>query len=1216
MAIDPNIYALSISLDLDTGDAIDSLGDFGDDILKIESQVADVAKKAIGDIEQAGESAIESLSKVKSSLGGLIDISQNVASNLDTKKIQQGTLDLSEKMVAKAKDENNIFAEMIDIITDIQQAIREKNELHEIEQGLIDDENLSLREMFDLWSDIVIAVTGTVLAVDRLLEKIARISEDTEKFVNANYRMYGSQMELLNTTRRLSYEYGIFYDTALEAMQVMGDLRVPRDELETYAKMVSMTNRVTGVAIPTIGRYANQLRMVGRSATQIEKHLNTLQEDMRKFSISADSMTRMLEQSTLAAMDLEFVFKDKDAPEKYIQTKMQAEALAKQLGIATFEAQELDKVLGDPKSVAMWQMALGRSIDEVEDFRQGMFAAANLYGGEMLRLQQLSDKNVIGASAQLQAYRDAYFGGSQAMQHYAMALRETADLDKQMLKLSDKIANARDPGQVKQYTKQLHELAKERQLEIGDVDTHIEQIKEMAKARGPLLKNLKYQNYLLEQARKSALNPFLEANDSLIAQVRILRDRIVNLIKRAWEPLEKALKTVLKFVNAIIYGFVWIGDTIYEYLIKPLNKFTGGALTTFIDLVALGAVAVAAFAVALFGLIPMLMVIPRFLISTAIAVRRFLLIIGRGLAQFANIVRIHVPVLLQLGAAFALVGAGVWLLGDAFRLVTAHGWDGILMFGAMLAIVLAFLIGFALIAKFLTAAVAPLLAFGAAVALVGLGVYLFGRGIQFVVDAFKELINYLKDLTFGDLVDAFKNLVYAASLAGLAVSILLPAAVGLIIASVLISVAAGALIFSSEFLIAGGIMLTIAAGIIAFGAGIFLLSATAIFIGAGLIFLSGIMMASGATMLVIGLGLLVVAGGLMVVASAALWFASFALNSAVAAISPSAIALLIAGTTLMIGGLTFLTGAALLNIAAPMFLAAARAISEGAGEMFSGAMSLIPAVTALFGASIMLLAVSVPFGLAAGAILFAGLVLWSASFWIGGAVARMAKQSDDFYKFADAMEQISNGFNVLRLVKPSHLNDLADAFDAGVPKLAKSVKLLPKILSDLSNSLSSANFDVGPLTNISDSLDIINQAIVTLDQNTESIIENLSNFGPVLEQQAEQIELAAQRIQDAIVNRGVPAIRAAQDVNLAQVQQGNTIATVQVLPNQEGENRSREIELTETTNSHLAKLVELLEAMSGTEELKNITEAVRAIAPNLKENESDFLSSQLNRWGI
>ena len=71
MATDINNYALSIQLSLETAAASDSLDQFGDQIGKIDEDVASAAEKSIGQISRVATESYKALDKALSTLGDI-----------------------------------------------------------------------------------------------------------------------------------------------------------------------------------------------------------------------------------------------------------------------------------------------------------------------------------------------------------------------------------------------------------------------------------------------------------------------------------------------------------------------------------------------------------------------------------------------------------------------------------------------------------------------------------------------------------------------------------------------------------------------------------------------------------------------------------------------------------------------------------------------------------------------------------------------------------------------------------------------------------------------------------------------------------------------------------------------------------------------------------------------------------------------------------------
>jgi len=620
MSIDPNIYALSIQLDMDSGQAFDSLDAFDSRIGKIEQDVSKAVQESIASVESSADTAAKSLDSAKSIIAGILSLSDDLGNSLSAAaansditdqldgqlKLQEEILksqtmagdllarnqEVSEDIADVLKEEHHNIEEIVEFFKELQDVIEKKNLGHEEELGLVEKESEAVQSINKGWLENIATLGGVYYTLDRIANRIARISDDTEHFTNANYRAYGAQLDLLNSTRMLTAESGIFYETALEAMKVLGDLRVPRDELEQYAKMVGMMNRVTGMSIPTIAKYAHSLRAVGRTADQIEEHLLGLQEKMRKFSLSAEDMGKILDSTAFSARELSMIFADADAAEAYAGVKIELTSLAKQLGVTEDMAAGLDQVLGDQRTMALMSRALGKNISTTEDFQAGILAFADAHGTAMNQIE--ADIKKGGAAAeramvQQKALQDAVFGGNKALYEFSASLASVAKQDRDMLRLAKAVAAGGPAAATAQQ--QMEKLAKERGLEVSEIPNHVAQLNKLKGANNQLSASIEYQRYVLEQLKADAMDPFSEANNTLFAQLRMLRDRVGSLISTAWAPLERSLTKVLQAVNYLINGLVWLTKglhTVYSFL----NRLTGGAFGQFIDFVFLGIAAI------------------------------------------------------------------------------------------------------------------------------------------------------------------------------------------------------------------------------------------------------------------------------------------------------------------------------------------------------------------------------------------------------------------------------------------------------------------------------------------------------------------------------------------------------------------------------------------------------------------------------------------------
>ena len=735
MSVDPNVYALSISLQLDSSDAFKTLAEFGVMASNIEENISSAAQSSLNSITGIVDNLNEQLASSVAMTGQFaaasskleLHLSQAAASLKDAHSTQQDSLaDLEERLVnlekikslqedleKSVKSEHKTGGEFLNLIIRWISALENKNLVHGVEADMIKAEHKLLQNLTGETQKVKKNLKGSVDVMGRLEKAtltvwalIKNFDKETENFVTANYRVYGSQQQIVNSTRELSAEFGVFRQEALATYKALADVKTPRDEIYKLAGTVGRANRITGVGIETLANYSFQLRGAGFNAARTRKQIDMMSAAQRAFGLSTYDVQKAIESQTLSAAE-QVLFFGKDAPEAFMKASLGLRALDKELGTNSADdmMQRLQKTGVD--SIVFWDTF---GMDAGEAIAEPMMAQARI--AERIASEVGLTLDEIAA------------GGLHADQ--MAEITETAkafDVTSQMVIAGAKAHAELNDEQKKQLTTMAGvEKAMEAQIAANKrwaetMDTLTAQLAQLKSTINALV------GYFF-QLIADALLPFLKVLNWIIGVISTLIGWVRSIIgwMEKWIPGFHLLMNVIRFAVGLLIGFIAIIVTAgialasFGFAFGSVSNIVQGGL----DIITGVADAIVA-------------------ITEAIgeSIRVIFVGLGQGLAALGNSVRPVIIPLMQLGVAVLLVGAGFWLMGMGMAAAAEHGLAAVAVLAAMTVAMITMLTTFAIIATvagpaipLMLALAAVVLILGAAALLAGAGMYLMGMSIE------------------------------------------------------------------------------------------------------------------------------------------------------------------------------------------------------------------------------------------------------------------------------------------------------------------------------------------------------------------------------------------------------------------------------------------------------------------------------------------------------
>lgn len=913
MPIDPNVYALSIELQLNAQKAYDDLDTLGESLIETEHKISQAATKAFQNISVLTTNINESLSAINNISNSFRMNMQTITNSYgETNDITDETYQLQikqfkqllkeEKIIKNLhkmqdKDLKNHKVEIKDLrkifssVQDIDKAVRKKNVSHaeesdhvEREIGLLKTTNeetnkkgRGLKSLKGVW----LALTSTLSGVVKYLEMI---DKGAENFITANYRLYGSQVYLLQASRAISAEYGVTTESAIAAMKAMANVKTPQEELLKLAGTVAAMNRVTGISIQSLAQYTKALRAAGIEGNNARKQLILLAEAMKKYGISAEDAAKITSINNNSLIKMKAMLGGSNAElERFTKFRAAMVGMAQGIGFTADQALKLTDSLADP--IVMLKLrnfagGVGKGMDGI--------ASTLMRTGK--QFDELSQK---------------------------IAAAENEDAKREMLIKYAKQAEA--IGLTEESARLLEATYRDLRKEL---DTLGKSLDDAA---------------AVEEALVKIQNDYLaESNNNLFAQLRIMREYIGNIFGPALEFVADGLKYFVMIINSILRPIASAVAGFFAW-IEKLQQ-TNSALASVIIGIKIAVAGVVVFFSILLGLIGLFGAF-NIIAFVGNIFRNGAIMIGDAIAEIGERTRNVILPLLGLATAFAIAGVGAYLFASAVQIVANSGENAIWVLwnmAAALAVLglafvgLGFLASNPLVGGGILIVAAAMLALGAAAMMAGYGVKLFGEGLISMSDAISAGIIWQLPLLAG-AISAF------ALTIALAVPVLLGAGLAFImIGTGLVIAAAGLnmllvamrgleslnminsstnLLIASGILLAAGAILTLASGWL-LQSSIALLPATAmLLISSAVLGAASAIMIAGAAALGIGSTIVLISAIMLGVAAAIMFPASIALLASVLIMGVAAIAMGIAGAALTLGSIALAIGLAALGLA-------------------------------------------------------------------------------------------------------------------------------------------------------------------------------------------------------------------------------------------------------------------------------------------------------------
>lgn len=1152
--VDPNVYALNIQIELDAEKAFNILDEFGESISKIEQQIQNVAEAALrglGAVAAKTEQAVQSVTNVTEAfsthLGKTVDHADGLAEgaasaaidiatmagdlagvgdtfesieknsgffngNLRQTKVFIGDiiksiankLRLQQQAVKIGSTELDNAAAMNDQLKQVTANVQKKNVKHAEEGEYISAEIAMLSQAFHLTNEHEAAVQRTADAFKSVWRNVTSIvawlreaGKNTEEFATANFRLYGSQEQLLNQSRMLTSEAGLLQQESRAALVALGNVRVPVDQQYKLAGAIGRVNKITGIQVDTLAEYSKNMRLVGMDSDKQTIAFAKMTEAARKFGLTQQDLSKSVLGSTERMIALNRMLGgDPEQLARFQNMELAVMGIAKQAGLGTDAAQDLMNQFADPEKVLALGGYLGMQIETADD----MSIAVGKLGQQLSELEVQAKAGDKAAQLQLKALSEQFAGsekGGEAAIQTFRAMQEQLDLTGGSIdNAADALAALNRLGRERDFTleRQLALLTEKFYAVTGAILTFI------GEGLVPVIWALNGVLYGISWVITAFLG-FLQA---------LKKYPVIGLLVSAFQMLV-AVSLVL------IAGIVGLAGVIGTVAIPVMTGF--GIAATGVGTLVAGAGKIMLRVVKVIG-------------SVFI---EFMKQLGKGFAALGRQIAPVMLPLLAIGAALFLAGAGAYLFAKAIMLLTSNLKAAAIGALLIIAVLAAVALGLVLLGRLFTDPTLAIgsLVFASVLLLIGLAALAFGAGMYFAAKAVEvlsksltwELVGQLAVLgaillAMGLIVGAAPFIAFGLAILGFA---LLPLALGLYaLAKVMPTVASAMKMFLEVFTQFSGSIYESAKS---------LMYSAGYLVGAGALGLvAAALLLAAAIPLGVGLAAWGAIGVELIIVAALLWVGAKILKSAARALLAAMVVLEQATEIGLQNSKSMLAMSGILSYISGAIFVAGIGLLIGAGAMLVGAL--------LLGGALIVLGV-----VAAAALLAAGL--------IGRGFARIRKAMAQLGPPSEVL-QVGMGFSMLA----SSLKSIGGLYrDGTIRDVGKTFEELSGVGLSLVSTANILSF-VAPIINealmmMASPFMLITQALegfvtivnTQLSSAVDTLTSEMERMSSVLESYADRIETVFDRINLA-VNKGIEIALPGQ---IGGEVQSETLSTVRVL---------------------------------------------------------------------
>lgn len=823
MAFDPNLYAIQLEMDVNSVKAEKSLTDLGRSAENVEMalnkamnstlaqanvqvsqfneqlKLSTVAAKQFGDqktedfkkFDEFAEKNLEFTAETEKQLDLFKETRDLYKEQLDTFKLQSDIQDvITKKFQAQAKavaQVTNVASNAYNGLDTASETISEVSE--EAEKAAVSNNKFETA-----LNKINSAVQKLANTVQGYWISFLKLTEVSERFATVNNRTYGSMHEITGQAHLTSLAFGLLSEKSLNATEALINIGVAKESLDELVVAVVQTNRVTGLSFESLAELTRQYEATGEGVQGYRKAMTQVMAAQRQFNLSVSQTQKVLDMHN-ASLHTSVGLFGNEAPKQILKSLLAMQAMTRDTGAASDVLETFAKELtaSGVELLELHAQIGGNPFGTIDEKKESIL---NFYDRYAKHLSTIKDKDseLYRATANRLELEVTGMGRNFKMVLHLAELRKQAGMQNKTAMQIQEI-----------YTQRMKDgltITGEYQRGMAGLNAQWDVFRRVVfESLAPIANFIAdgmwpfiwYANQII-QTLAWIVNGFVKLHQIFerlmppLALVRILFQRVIGLAVLltvgfvvvtstiaamvigfyAWITVMSAASGALFGLNGSLFTFLsnagtYIGS-FFTRITASLQKFfgsfsklfTGGTTTLSGFMTKIGQV-----------LVRLGNYITAFISKMATAINIFINKLLTSLPRLGAALMPLVIPMLAIGATMIMMGAAAWLLAKAFQVIAEYGWVGIAMFFAFLTVIGLFalaLVGLGALAGNPVVA-GGLLAIGAAILLIGIGVALAVGSIALLVVAFTGLLNAITSDIKERIVGLTDGLLYLSSYA-------------------------------------------------------------------------------------------------------------------------------------------------------------------------------------------------------------------------------------------------------------------------------------------------------------------------------------------------------------------------------------------------------------------------------------------------------------------
>ncbi len=412
------------------------------------------------------------------------------------------------------------FSDVNESVFSLNEKLGDKNDLHREQQEEMRKDIALGKMFFMMW--------------DRIYDNVVAADEAANNFNETNYRLYGTQYDLLGASRAISTEFGVTEQNAIRAYQALANVATPIDQIDDLAGSIAKASVYTGMSVDQLAELSRITRLAGGDVKNFDSLMSAAADTMRRFGLNAQDVNAALNLTNDFIIKTNIMFgkftdDGRNTVEVIQKMRLELSGLGKSLGLGADALLSYTDTLTDMSKKIRFERYTGMrlSIENLDTAmaQTGLRAQQLGFSIEKYEKLQAAAKSNREAARRLATYSNAAMRAGMSITEFTAAL-----------KLAKKVS------------------------EKGVVDPkNVEQIREVQEA-------------LNAAAKAAAENPFDEANQTLSKQIEIFKAKFDAYISDAFTSFAEPFKTLVQFLNVTVLPII-------ENVVVPLLKGMAKALS-------------------------------------------------------------------------------------------------------------------------------------------------------------------------------------------------------------------------------------------------------------------------------------------------------------------------------------------------------------------------------------------------------------------------------------------------------------------------------------------------------------------------------------------------------------------------------------------------------------------------------------------------------------